>query len=58
MKPNTVIYEISQIREYKDIWAHLSKEEKQQVLDRMADRGAEEIGKVLQEIKTGQYRLF
>jgi hypothetical protein len=58
MKPNAVIYEIAQSKEYKDIWANFSKEEKQQVLDRMADRNADEIGKVLMEIKTGQYRLF
>ncbi len=58
MKPNETIYHIKQDKQFSEIWKQLSREEKEEVLRRLETKDANEIEKVLFEIKTGQNRLF
>jgi hypothetical protein len=58
MNPNKVIYHIKNDRKLTEIWSHFSREEKEDVLERMKNQEIADIEKVLLEIKTGQNRLF
>ena len=58
MTPSKIIYHIKQNRQLSEIWMHLSREEKEEVVRRMETKTPSEIEKVLMEIKSGQNRLF
>lgn len=58
MTPSKIIYHIKQNRQLSEIWTHLSREEKENVVRRMETKTPSDIEKVLLEIKTGQNRLF
>ncbi len=58
MTPSKIIYHIKQNRQFSEIWTHLSREEKEEVVRRMETKTPSEIEKVLMEIKSGQNRLF
>lgn len=58
MTPSKIIYHIKQNRQLAEIWIHLSREEKENVVRRMETKTPSDIEKVLLEIKTGQNRLF
>lgn len=58
MTPNEVIYHIKQTRQFTDMWARFSREEKEDVLRRMENQNEDDLEKVLLEVKTGQNRLF
>ena len=58
MTPNEAVYHIKQNRQLSEIWMLFSREEKEEVIRRLATKKQCEIEKVLLEIKTGQYRLF
>ncbi len=58
MTANEIIYHIKQNRRFYEIWAHFSREEKEDVIRRMETQKPQNIEKVLIEVKTGQYRLF
>jgi hypothetical protein len=58
MTPNEVIYHIKQNRQFTEIWAHFTREEKEDVVRRMETQKPQDIEKVLMEVKTGQNRLF
>jgi len=58
MTPNEVIYNIKQEPIFSDIWADLSREEKEDIVKRMKDQDSDDLEKVMLEIKTGQNRLF
>lgn len=58
MNPNEVIYHIRQNRELSEMWRQFSRSEKEKVLELMQTRQKLELMKTLQEVKTGQNRLF
>lgn len=58
MTPTEVIYQIKQNRQLAQIWARLSRIEKEEVIRRMATQPSVDLEKVLLEVKTGQNRLF
>jgi hypothetical protein len=58
MTPTDAIYNIKLSKEFTGIWTDLTREEKEEVLRRLASQEAIDIEKVLKEIKTGQNRLF
>jgi hypothetical protein len=58
MRPNKVIYHIKNDRRLTELWSHFTREEKEDVLERMKHQEINDIEKVLLEVKTGQNRLF
>jgi hypothetical protein len=58
MRANEVIYHIKQIRHLTEIWKEFSRQEKEDVIRRMANQETIDLEKVLLEVKTGQNRLF
>lgn len=58
MTPNDVIYHIKLSKEFTEIWSHFTREEKEEVIERLAHQSAIDVEKVLKEVKTGQNRLF
>jgi hypothetical protein len=58
MRPNEVIYHIKNDRKLTELWSHFTREEKEDVLERMKHQEQTDLEKVLLEIKTGQNRLF
>ncbi len=58
MTQSKIIYHIKQNRQLSEIWTHLSREEKENVVRLVETKKPSDIEKVLLEIKTGQNRLF
>jgi len=58
MTPNEVIYNIKQDPGFSAIWSELSREEKEDIVQKMETQDPVDLEKVLLEIKTGQNRLF
>jgi hypothetical protein len=58
MTPTDAIYHIKLSKEFTEIWTEFSREEKEEVLRRLETQESIDIEKVLNEIKTGQNRLF
>ena len=58
MMPNEVIYNVKQDPKFYEIWSELSREEKEDIVQRMENQQTDDLEKVLLELKTGQNRLF